>query len=336
MVIRKLIRHGLNTARKLVVAPRRALDKRRARRVDSSSLKTVCFCLGPYRNLTSLTAGVLALHPHCQVLNHGGQRIFGDRDLDFLADYAPARYEFFLKYALLLAESGGSGDWGGSIVHSHAFEPKHRLGALFQQFYSGRHHKAEPTCLFWKESLRTANHIRQYQPPLKTILANHPALRFLIPVRHPLDCASSCLKTGHARLFAELARNSRPSVEEVMNAILREYAWYLELLAPFPDRRFFLFESEFDAVTVKRLAAFLQVEPLEEWCRLALEAFHIDRSYNHPPALVEQYRSAVAREFATAPDFAAKLLRFVTPPPGEPSAAHRRSGGDGRAVESKS
>ncbi|MHB8529324.1 MAG: hypothetical protein ACYC8V_07420, partial [Caulobacteraceae bacterium] len=31
--------------------------------------------LGPYRNLTTLTASVLALHPQCQVLNHASDRI---------------------------------------------------------------------------------------------------------------------------------------------------------------------------------------------------------------------------------------------------------------------
>ena len=41
--------------------------------------------LGPYRNLTTLTASVLALHPQCQVLNHAGGRLLRRGALDFIS-----------------------------------------------------------------------------------------------------------------------------------------------------------------------------------------------------------------------------------------------------------
>jgi hypothetical protein len=49
--------------------------------ISTEQVKTVCLALGPYRNLTT---SLLFLHPTCQVLNHGGQRILGDRRLDWL------------------------------------------------------------------------------------------------------------------------------------------------------------------------------------------------------------------------------------------------------------
>ena len=54
--------------------------------VDPSQLRSVCLALGPYRNLTTLTAGILSLHPQCQVLNHAGVRLLPDPERNFLAD----------------------------------------------------------------------------------------------------------------------------------------------------------------------------------------------------------------------------------------------------------
>ena len=48
-------------------------------------LRTVGLILGPYRNLTTLTASVLSLHPECQALNHAGPRLLKGR-LDFIQD----------------------------------------------------------------------------------------------------------------------------------------------------------------------------------------------------------------------------------------------------------
>ena len=63
------------------------IDLRTSRYLDIQDIESVCLTLGPYRNLTTLTASVLFLHPNCQVLNHAGIRIYGNRQIDFLWDY---------------------------------------------------------------------------------------------------------------------------------------------------------------------------------------------------------------------------------------------------------
>jgi hypothetical protein len=67
--------------------------------------------LGPYRNLTTLTASVLFLHPNCQVLNHAGNRIFGDEELDFIANYNNEIFEAFTRYAIYISQKGTRGDY---------------------------------------------------------------------------------------------------------------------------------------------------------------------------------------------------------------------------------
>lgn len=62
-----------------------------SRSIDISACKSVCLAIGPTGNLTTLTAATLFLHPDCQVLNHGGTRIFGNKQIDFLSDYSEGR-----------------------------------------------------------------------------------------------------------------------------------------------------------------------------------------------------------------------------------------------------
>jgi hypothetical protein len=128
--------------------------------INIESIKTVCLALGPYRNLTTLTASILFLHPHCQVLNHAGQRIFDENELDFIADYTNEKFETFLRYAIYISQGGIRRDYGGSITQSHAFDQKHGIRNLFIASKLSLV-KEKITTLFWKESLRTANHIRE-------------------------------------------------------------------------------------------------------------------------------------------------------------------------------
>ncbi|MEM7479491.1 MAG: hypothetical protein AAF483_31280, partial [Planctomycetota bacterium] len=67
---------------------------------DIGECQSVCLALGPYRNLTTLTAATLFLHPNCQVLNHAGSRIYGNTEVDFLADYSRERFDRFIQFAI--------------------------------------------------------------------------------------------------------------------------------------------------------------------------------------------------------------------------------------------
>ena len=126
---------------------------------NTAEIKTVCLALGPYRNLTTLTAGMLFLHPNCQVLNHAGMRIFGDKNLDFLIEYSDEKFESFLQYGIYNSQTGRPGGYGGSITYSHAFENGNKLRDIFEA-EGGDSVKKNVECFFWKESLMTSFHIR--------------------------------------------------------------------------------------------------------------------------------------------------------------------------------
>lgn len=280
----------------------------RSRAIDTESVRTVCMALGPYRNLTTLTASVLFLHPRCQVLNHGGQRIFGDGRLDWVAHDDKGVFENFLRYAIYISKGGRRGQYGGSIVHSHAFDEKYNISSLFMEAALGLV-KERIECLFWKESLRISNHIRSNAVDIVELLESEPRIRFMMPIRNPMDCARSNLLTGHVGLFGR--QLDQPSEEDVLDLVLDEILWFKELESAAPDRFFHYFEFDLGWNVLVDMEKFLHLTPNAEWASAALRACSVESKYHHSDSFVSYFRESVARKFTGYPDFLDKMLKFA-------------------------
>ena len=273
-----------------------------------SDHRTVCLALGPYRNLSTLTAATLFLHPHCQVLNHGGGSVFGNPEVDFLAQFSSARLDRFVASAVEASAAGERGYGGGSITLSHAFDDEHDLKTRFE--HTGQPLvKPEIRSLFWKEPLRTSNWIRRHGVDLDAIFAQDARLRFMLPIRAPIDCARSNLKTGHVRLFEGL--DAQPTLPDVVKAVLEEIAWFAKLRAAHPERFFSFFAHEISRETLIRMAGFLGLEPLESWLADALAIMKVKSTYEHDIELNAWYRDYVAARFAGHPELCSGLLAFA-------------------------
>lgn len=282
-------------------------ERQRIREMVVPQVRTVCLTLGPYRNLTTLTASILFLHPRCQVLNHARQEILGSREFDFLRWPDRARLDDFTARAIQLSRHGVRGRAGGSITASHAFGEGLEMTRVYEE--SGLPAvKPHIDCVVWKESLAVANHLRENRVDVDALLEALPPLRFLQPVRNPLDCAVSSLKHKY-KLFRGLPED--PTVEQVLDAILREYAWFESLQRKHPDRYFAFYEYNFTAEVLRALAAFLELAPDEQWVGRARQAFQLKPGYEHPPERVAFYRERVGELFADAPFWRERLLRFV-------------------------
>ena len=276
--------------------------------IDVKDCKSVCLVLGPYRNLTTLTAATLFLHPNCQVLNHGGGRIFKRRQLDFLSDYSEEKFNRFIQYAIRISTKGKRGSYGGSIIFSHAFDDNHGMKEVFLSTEYGLL-KKEIKCLFWKESLRSSNLIRKKNVDLGTIFEKDKRLRFILPIRNPLDCAISNIKTSHVNIFEGL--NTKSTKIEVLQAILDEILWFAELQKLYPDRFFCYFEHEISRNMLVSLATFLQLEPLESWLNDAVSVMKTKSSYEHDNNSIAFYRQYVNDKFIRFPVLSAGLLFFI-------------------------
>jgi hypothetical protein len=285
-----------------------SMDLMLSRFIDIKECKSVCLALGPYRNLTTLTAATLFLHPNCQVLNHGGGRIFGNPEVDFLSDYSEETFNRFIQFAIKISTKGKRGAYGGSITFSHAFDQEYPMREAYRNSHT-RILKDDITCLFWKESLLTSNWIRKKNVDLGRIFSQDERLRFLFPIRNPLDCAISNMKTGHVKILENIT--SRSSEIEVTKAVLDEIHWCAELHDKYPDRFFYYFEHEIAKETLVRLAAFLRIPPDERWIRNALSVMKIKKPYRHKADLTAFYQEYVMRQFAEFPVLQQGLLLFT-------------------------
>lgn len=278
--------------------------------VDVAGVRSVCLALGPYRNLTTWTAATLFLHPHVQVLNHAGNRILDQPEVDILEDFSPEKLTRFTQYAVQLSGGGRRGDFGGSITHSHAFDEGQPMKAAYEE--AGLPEvKEEIQSLFWKESLSINNQIRKRDLSPADLLAADARLRFLQPIRNPLDAAVSNIQTGHYKRLRGLRKVEEPSVNRVVRAILFELKWYADNRAVMPARYFHFFEHSLSRDTFVDLAAFLDLAPDERWLDLAESATEIKPGYDHEPAIVDRYRKLVDQSFDEHPELKAGLLAFV-------------------------
>ena len=278
--------------------------------IDTSAIRTVCCALGPYRNLTTLTASILALHPDCRVLNHGGKKVFNDPHVDFLTNPSRRGLDLFVRYALFLSRRRRRGGSGGSITASHAFE-RSAMRQAYVSRYGKNRNKRRPVCLFWKESQMLTNVLRRCDTDLGALLERHEPLRFLMPVRNPLDCAHSNMKTGHVSHLPSVDGSS--SFDQVLGAILEELRWFLDLRKRYPDRFFCYFQNAFDTTLLQTLAAFLCLPADRQWMTAVEEAYSVKSPYRHAPARMATYQGLVDKLFAPYPEEQRALRGFIAP-----------------------
>ena len=270
-------------------------------------LKSVCIFLGPYRNLTTLTAALLSLHPRCQVLNHSGFHILEEDQLNFFKNSSPAIFRKFLQYIVTESQRGTAGDDGGSITLSHAFRSvpmREAYGARFgDELY-----KSDAECFVWKESLAVSNYLRAQNVPIDGLLARNQHVRFLLPIRNPMDCAISNVRTGHGKRFDQVQRQD---FRDVLKAVVREIDWFHRLSRAYPDRFFSFCEYEVDASLLASLAEFLSIEADPRWIRDALHCYDVKASYDHSAEHVAELQRLIDDHFADDAEFAGRLKKFL-------------------------
>ena len=283
-------------------------DLAASRFLDIQDCESVCLALGPYRNLTTLTAATLFLHPNCQVLNHAGIRIYENPEVDFLSNYSRERFDRFVQFAIQISERGARGGYGGSIILSHAFDAQYEMKDVFEKTETGLI-KKQIKCLFWKESLASSDLIRKKNVDLKNIFDQESRLRFLMPIRNPLDCALSNLKTGHASKLLGLYQST--SIIELLQTVLDEIYWFVSLKEKFPNRFFYYLEHSISREMLVELAEFLDLDPNEEWISNALHVMVVKSHYEHDINLLTFYREKITEQFSRFPALKEQLLQFT-------------------------
>ena len=295
-----------------------AAVERRIREVAPESeltpeqLESVCILLGPFRNLTTLTCAVLGLHPNCTVLNHAGLRILPNPRLNFLGDGSSDRFREFVRYAGFASRSGSGGPYGGDIRLSHAFdfEPTRQAESRLRELGRGR-----TTCLVWKDSQRVTNFLRSAQVDVRRLMQRNEKLRFLLPIRNPIDCAISNLRTGHFHFFLQPHLSAESPLEEVVAAVLDEIEWFIALRdsSAQPERFFLFFEHEMGREILERMLVFLALPRDERYLEAAAGAFRVGGARRKEQGVIDRYAEQVSTKFARHPQIRDGLLKFAGP-----------------------
>ncbi|OYT27592.1 MAG: hypothetical protein B6U97_00980 [Candidatus Altiarchaeales archaeon ex4484_96] len=267
-------------------------------------IKTVGIMLGPYRNLTTLTASVLSLHPNCQVLNHAGERVFSNKKINFFQDYSEKKFSSFLSFAVYASLHGRGGNYGGGIFHSHAFDHGIMKEKYFARYDS--HLKKKINCLFWKESLKVSNIIKNEALDIDDLLKKNKRLRFILPIRNPINCAKSNIRTGHYKVFSKRISN----VEECIDEILKEFLFFLKLKDRHPNRFLFFFEDGFVA-DLAQIASFFELDVDERWIKDASEVIKIKTRYDNDEKIKEYGIESAMKYFSDYPEFQNHLIEII-------------------------
>jgi hypothetical protein len=284
-----------------------SLDKKQIDELD-----TLCLFLGPNRNLTTLLGAILFLHPNCQVLSHAGHRVLPNPEFNFLTDYSEEKFYKFCHFAITMSEAGDKGNYGGSMLATHAFRNHPVMRRTYRRRYGRRHWmKDDIRCLVWKEAQETHDYIYDHHIDISALLEQNHKLRFLMPIRSPLDIAVTFWrrKAFLENLFMGMEPPDR--VETVLDLILQKLFWAVDLHEQNSEKFFMFFQYEFDEELLVRLAHFLKIEPEKRWIKDALKCYNLKEPYPYEQSLIDHYRERIREQYKNSPDMLNRFMKFV-------------------------
>lgn len=271
-------------------------------------IETVCIFLGPYRNLTTLTASILGLHPQCQVLNHGWGTILIRPDLNFFREYSEEKFKAFCVYVAKRSRRRKRDSFGGGhIVYSHAFIEHPEMAETYAKRYGSRVFRNDIRCLVWKESQRTTNILMRDPKGMEEMIRRNPKLRFIMPVRHPIDCAVSNIHTG---IMVQSETTLERTTEMVLEEIFSDYQWFLEWQRKFPQSFLWFTEKTFNREVSSQIQDFLKLDHDNRWQEDALRVFQITKKYNHSSALYSLAQQLASKYVSAHEPFYTEIKRF--------------------------
>jgi hypothetical protein len=298
-----------------------ALPLSPAEQAARDQIETVVIVLGSYRNLTTMTAAFYALHPAAMALNHAWVRLATKPSLDFLSDPRSERLQRFVGAAVRLAQGGRAGEYGGSILRSHAFQ-RPALRQLYDRRFGAQLVKPHLRALFWKDSMQVLNHLWTRRVDLLALTDALPQLRFVLPVRHPVDCALSVLRSDLWTYLVD--RSSKPALEMVLERLFDILLWFEQQRRRRPDKFLLFWEFDLNEDFLRRLCAFSRLRFDPQWADDVLSTLSVDPK-PHANADQELLGRLIEGRLGSDPELAAKARNFLVAAPADAARADRSS-----------
>jgi hypothetical protein len=275
---------------------------------DFENIQTVAAFIGPYRNLTTLIAMLLYFHANIHVLNHADAWVLDYPNYNFFMKPSQEKWRNFVSFALTSQHKEKNDIWHRHITNSHALrDPAYAIPRYLLRWRYGRHiKKPDIRSIVWKGALNTSNFLREKRVEIDGLFAAYPKLRFLLPVRHPLECARSNFTIQNKRVTIEAA-----SIEEALGEVMELFAWGLKLKDEHPDRIFALFQQDMNKQTLSKLADFLEVPADNRWIKDVMRIYRLNPPRQHDEALMELYRKLVDEKLGWSDHYKQRMLEFV-------------------------
>lgn len=277
----------------------------------ADTVNSVALILGPYRNLTTLAAATLALHPFCQVLNHAGVRLHEYRRLTWMQSPCMKTLREFLHAGFWLSKNGQSGPHGGSIRFSHAFHGE--LQRLYLERYGSIWIKEKPHCFIWKESASVTYMFRDGIADLGSVINNLPSLRFIIPIRNPIDIALSTQVFYYRYGVPDYLKPQFPdfSFQSALGYVMTTFQYCFRLKEEYPEKIYFLYQDALGRNVFERLEKFLGLPSDARWQTEAASCFVARRKYAYEPNIINMTLENIEKVFGIGSPTTTRLISLV-------------------------
>ncbi|MFC3150002.1 sulfotransferase domain-containing protein [Litoribrevibacter euphylliae] len=243
-----------------------------------NDLESICLVVGPYRNLTTLLSAIVSLHPNIQVLNHAFERVLTIKNINFFDEFQIEKLDSFIKYVIYISASGTRGSFGGSILHSHAFANYPGMQAAYTNRYGKQTVKKNIKSIFWKESLTVTRYLQNLpEKSLDSLLENNKKIKLLLPIRNPIDCGISNLKTGS--MAKELTGKKLPELRDAFTAIIKIFEWFQDIKRDHPEQTIIITQRDLENKSISSISSFLGVKETSEWTEDIINSTSIKPSY---------------------------------------------------------
>lgn len=213
-----------------------------------------------------------------------------------------------MQTAVRLSQGGTRGGYGGDVRLSHVFDSNSLKQIYFENF--GDRVLAENkniTTLLWKDSMRITNYMLKSGINPGEIANKVPGIKFLVPIRNPIDCAVSNIKTGHDR---HLIPQNDINEETVIYRILDLLRWFDDQSRIAPDSFFFFTEREMNNETAKKMCQFIGIEYRNYWGNSILDNLNIRSGYSHNRMVKASYKEMIKNIFSVKNPIREKLLEL--------------------------
>jgi hypothetical protein len=162
--------------------------------------------------------------------------------------------------------------------------------------------------------------IRSSDSLIIELLDYAPKLRFILPIRNPLDCTISNLRTSHMEGSEDIAEDRT----RLLDRILEMISWAAALEVRHPDRFLTFFQDDTPEKVAGGLIRLLSLRDDPQWRDSVAAAFKIHPNpYVHGPEMYETFESGVESYFRSMPGVASRLKALV----GEYNPQNIRSAG---------